>query len=387
MKENATADLVKIGTLAKMTGTSVSTLKFYVKEGLLEPRCKTGKNMSWYDPSCADTIRTIRALQKERFYPLSVIKQLLKSGPAEREIALLDAIHKVDYRSDNAVMGLGEVVRRSRLSPQEITQLSEAGLLCAKEGDSAHVYTQTDLSVMLLVRRRMDAGIPFAQTLESFRVYATALRQAVSADVSGFISGAILSPGFTAEMGTQLIRVSDETLDAFVDLKRKEFNRICGSGSLEDLYRFESALTRSMVSLRQLLESVGLPQDAALCTAVLSGEHTGIQMLDRASQMYRGFDRETGSGIAARVTWCAAARDYFTMLDPQCAGSATLVVWCMKFCWLRLAPDILNCGSTAQDTWHGLTDYLKQHLSHKADAIICALPEILTQNRAEYVYL
>ena len=216
MKEEKTAGLVKIGELAKVTGVSVSTLKFYVKEGLLEPKCKTGKNMSWYDPACADTIRTIRALQKERFYPLSVIKELLKGGQGEREMALLDAIHKVDYRSDNTLLGLGEAVRRSRLSAQEITRLSEAGLISVGAGGSRPVYTQTDLSVMSLVRRRMDAGIPFEQTLLSFGIYATALNSAVRAEVSAFISGAILSPGFTAEMGTRLIRVSDETLDAFV---------------------------------------------------------------------------------------------------------------------------------------------------------------------------
>ena len=146
MKEEKTAGLVKIGELAKVTGVSVSTLKFYVKEGLLEPKCKTGKNMSWYDPACADTIRTIRALQKERFYPLSVIKELLKGGQGEREMALLDAIHKVDYRSDNTLLGLGEAVRRSRLSAQEITRLSEAGLISVGAGGSRPVYTQTDLS-------------------------------------------------------------------------------------------------------------------------------------------------------------------------------------------------------------------------------------------------
>lgn len=387
MKELPTKDLVKIGTLAKMTGTSVSTLKFYVKEGLLEPRCKTGKNMSWYDPACADTIRTIRALQKERFYPLSVIRQLLKAGPAEREIALLDAIHKVDYRSDNTLIGLGEAVRQSRLSPQQIGQLSEAGLIDTEVGKTAHTFTQADLGVMLLVRRRLDAGIPFDQTLESFRVYAGALRRAVSADINGFIAGAILTPGFTAEMGTQLIRVSDETLDAFVDLKRKEYNRIYGSGSLEDLYRFETLLTRGIAAVLPLLQNAGLHQDAALCAAVLTGERTGIPALDRACAMFRSIDGEAGSGIGPRIARCAAARDYFSTVDPLCAGTAALAVWCTQLCWLRLAPEILNCGAAADHAWDALTAYLKDRLPNLAEGLLLGLSGILEQSRGAYQYL
>lgn len=41
-----------------------------------------------------------RMLQKERFYPLSVIKRLLETSSAgAMELELLDAIHKVDYQS------------------------------------------------------------------------------------------------------------------------------------------------------------------------------------------------------------------------------------------------------------------------------------------------
>ena len=386
MKEEKTAGLVKIGELAKVTGVSVSTLKFYVKEGLLEPKCKTGKNMSWYDPACADTIRTIRALQKERFYPLSVIKELLKGGQGEREMALLDAIHKVDYRSDNTLLGLGEAVRRSRLSAQEITRLSEAGLISVGAGGSRPVYTQTDLSVMSLVRRRMDAGIPFEQTLLSFGIYATALYSAVRAEVSAFISGAILSPGFTAEMGTRLIRVSDDTLDAFVDLKREELNRVYGSGSLEDLYRFEGALTRGLERIRWMMEAVGLHEDAAYCAAALAGDSTGIPVLDRCAALYRGSEHGSGNGIAARVAGCAAALDYFTALDPLCAGSAAVAVWCMKLCWLSLAPDILNCRELADTTLRELLAYLQQRLGD-ITALRSALPAILSENREAYVYL
>ena len=100
-QKTSTDGLMKIGELAKAANVNVSTLKFYVKEELIRPALKTGRNMSWYSPDCVATIRAIRMLQRERFYPLSVIKHLLSSSGAGSppELALLDAIHKVDYRT------------------------------------------------------------------------------------------------------------------------------------------------------------------------------------------------------------------------------------------------------------------------------------------------
>ena len=51
-KKEQTAGLMKAGELAKAAGVSVSTVKFYAKEGLIRASLKTGRNMAYYDPSC-----------------------------------------------------------------------------------------------------------------------------------------------------------------------------------------------------------------------------------------------------------------------------------------------------------------------------------------------
>ncbi len=90
-------ELLRIGELAKEAGVSLTTVKFYAKEGLIRPARKTGRNMAYYDRACVNTIGTIRRLQRERYYPLSVIKRLMESAPVEQvELELLDAIHKAD---------------------------------------------------------------------------------------------------------------------------------------------------------------------------------------------------------------------------------------------------------------------------------------------------
>ena len=45
-----TEGLLKIGALARAAGVSVSTVKFYAKEGLIRAAVKTGRNMAYYDP-------------------------------------------------------------------------------------------------------------------------------------------------------------------------------------------------------------------------------------------------------------------------------------------------------------------------------------------------
>jgi DNA-binding transcriptional MerR regulator len=70
--------LYKISDVARQTGVSTGTIKFYMREGLLPPpTVKTGRNMAYYDRSFVDRIRAIKELQRKRFLPLDVIKAIL----------------------------------------------------------------------------------------------------------------------------------------------------------------------------------------------------------------------------------------------------------------------------------------------------------------------
>lgn len=117
-----------MGELARRAGTTVTTVKYYVKEGLVEPAYKTGPNMAYYDPGCVERIRLIKSLQKERYYPLSVIRDLLdKSGGDQREVDLLDAIHKVGARGGGESYSSGEALRLSGLTRQQAAELARHG--------------------------------------------------------------------------------------------------------------------------------------------------------------------------------------------------------------------------------------------------------------------
>ena len=341
-------NLLRIGELAKEAGVSVTTVKFYVKEGLIRPACKTGRNMAYYDRACINAIGVIRKLQRERYYPLSVIKRLMASAPVEQvELELLDAIHKVDLPNPDERLPLSEAARRTGLTARQIARLTESGALVPARDGRKKFYGADDLGVMALAKRRLDAGIPFEQTVRSFSIYENALREAVRSEVDDFASGALMSGSVTAEGGTRMIRVSDETLDGFIALRRKALNREYGSRRLEDLGRFEAALARALPRMEGALRAMGRERDAEACASVCAGGPAEDERLSEAAAHFWGFAR-AGGDIARALAESVRARDYFVALAP--AGACATALACLKAAWLLLAPAVLGCekdGRTA----------------------------------------
>ena len=163
-------ELLRIGELAKEAGVSLTTVKFLRQGGPDPPaRARTGRNMAYYDRSCISTIGTIRRLQRERYYPLSVIKRLMESAPVEQvDLDLLDAIHKADApdpgRARAACRGRA---RSSGLTAKQIALLTDSGALVPVREGRKKLFTADDLGVMALAKRRLDAGIPIEQTVRS----------------------------------------------------------------------------------------------------------------------------------------------------------------------------------------------------------------------------
>ena len=355
-KKEQTAGLMKAGELAKAAGVSVSTVKFYAKEGLIRAALKTGRNMAYYDPSCVETIQRIRKLQRERFYPLSVIKGLLENGGAEEaEFALLDAIHKSGGEGGTPVP-LGEAARAAGLSHAQAAALAEAGLIRTEGTGRRQTVSPSGQAVMALVGRRLEVGIPFAQSLRAFSIYQEALDRAAAADVDSFVAGALMARTFTAESGARMIRVSDETLDAFINIRRREMNRAYGSRRLEDLDRFARRLDVALPALSSALQDAGFPQAAALCA------HAGEQgeALPQVTARFWGFARWAKGDIARAIAEALGGRQYFSGTRPAGEGAEALAAWCMTVAWLELAPAVLECSQASAAAWEEFRAFLGQ---------------------------
>lgn len=356
--------LLKIGELARQTDTSITTLKYYIREGLIRPVMKTGKNMSWYDPSCVETVKMIRMLQKERYYPLSVIRDLLETDTLRRppELALLDAIHKVDEKTDVKAFTADEAVRMSGLDREQIGELSQAGIISAAKKKRREAFTEEDLTVMKLVRRRLDAGIPLSQSIAALRIYDRALRNAAHDDIDSFVD-LIMQPDLSAQAGAHMIRVSDQTLDEFVALRRMEYNRSYGKSYVEKLYRFQTQCAGVPAKLEKVFRKHGFREAASICEDAAAGIFPESEDIAIHLRMFLGSDAGQKSDLIARITACQKSREFFstafTYYETE-RPEIRLLINTLRFLWLSMAPEALRCEDKAREASAKLKSVLNE---------------------------
>lgn len=381
-RPGSTEGLIKIGELARQTDTSITTLKYYIREGLIRPVMKTGKNMSWYDPSCIETVNMIRMLQKERYYPLSVIRDLLETDNLRRppEMALLDAIHKVDDTTDPKVFTTDDAVRMSGLEKRQIEMLSQAGLISParkkrrgvpKELSEREVFTEADLAVMNIVKVRMDAGIPIDQSIEALRIYDRALRNAAQDDIDSFVE-LIMQPDFSAQAGAHMIRISDQTLDEFVALRRKEYNRSYGKSYVEKLYRFLTQCAGAPAKLAKVFRKHGFQEAASICADAVAGIFPESEELAVHLRMFMGCEAGQKSDLITKITTCQKSREFFSSVCPEPDDNGVemrLLIDSLRCLWLTMAPEALQCEDKAEEAKNMLLDTLHEIDPEKAHLI------------------
>lgn len=77
VQRGSTSELLRIGELARRTGETVHTLRFWTKERLLEVAGTTKGGYQLYDPSMIGRVKEIRRLQEEQRLTITEIKQRL----------------------------------------------------------------------------------------------------------------------------------------------------------------------------------------------------------------------------------------------------------------------------------------------------------------------
>jgi len=345
MAEDANG-LLKIGELAKASGTSLSTLKYYVKEGLIEIAKKIGRNMAYYHPDSVRRVLLIKSLQKEKYYPLSVIKHLLERGePSLPELELYDAIHKVERTGTSRRLTLQTALRETGITRAQIEALEAAGVIAPVVWENKKVYRETDCRIMRLVKRREQAGLPFGQTLKAFAAYERGLSGAEMADVDAIISDAIVPEGPSTGEIVQMIRVSDETLDEFVSLRRYELNRIFGSRHIDDIGRLSAQLKAYLKVVCDALAVFNAPALCSLCSSALKGQNMeGDGAVAEALREYAAVIGLTKEGLAQSISVCNKANHFFDSLRPGLSEHPEhLLLHALRTGWYFLAPDVLLC--------------------------------------------
>jgi DNA-binding transcriptional MerR regulator len=139
MAKPGTADqteLLRMRELAEASGVSAGTIKHYLREGLLPEPVRTSRNMAYYPPEFVERIKLIKQLQEERFMPLRVIRDLMRSNgepDPDRLKALVELEDRILERAaeaqDQGRMSRAEVERTYDVPRNVLERLEELGVL------------------------------------------------------------------------------------------------------------------------------------------------------------------------------------------------------------------------------------------------------------------
>ncbi len=126
---------MKIGTLAKRSGCSVQTVRYYEKEGLISAPARTDGNFRLYD---ADALEKLSFIKNCRTLDLTLceIKQLISlrtapDAPCEGVNAMIDGhLHAVQHRIAD-LQNLFDELKRLRLRCGHARTVDQCGILDA----------------------------------------------------------------------------------------------------------------------------------------------------------------------------------------------------------------------------------------------------------------
>jgi DNA-binding transcriptional MerR regulator len=232
---NTKEALLRISELAKKADVSASTIKHYVKEGLIPRPIKTSSNMAYYDEGCIERIKLVKKIQKEKFLPLDIIKRLIDSGESyHEELELGKAILKSEKESPHAKPVAEQRIESHTGYPLEKIQLlEEYGLIFPAVRNGLKQYDDGDCRIIETMKLREDMGMPFDYSLETIRAYRDAIVDAVNNDIRIFIRNYM--GDVPTKQAIELITRADEAIDTFLVVFRYKVLRHISEGVFREI--------------------------------------------------------------------------------------------------------------------------------------------------------
>jgi DNA-binding transcriptional MerR regulator len=183
MRKKGNKDLIKIGELAKAAEVAVSTIHYYVREGLLTPPTKTSRNMAYYDPQSIQEIRLIQELQAKRFLPLSVIKLIMQAKRegqnmdhiVEMRSLMEDIFRPVENETKLKGVSLAGLVVASELPESTLKTLEAMGLIVPVETEHGLIYDDIDVRIAQIFKKLAGYALK-PDSLDIYRQYIEVIR-------------------------------------------------------------------------------------------------------------------------------------------------------------------------------------------------------------------
>ena len=157
---------LRVEELARDTGVSVDTIRFYQKRRLLPPPARDGR-IAWYGPEHSARLARIRELQG-RGFSLAVIRRLLEGELDATDEPLVAAVAGAQLGTtddDGELLTLTELAARAGVPEVILEAVAREGLLTPRRRDGADHYVVADVELVRSGLRLLEAGFPLAELL------------------------------------------------------------------------------------------------------------------------------------------------------------------------------------------------------------------------------
>jgi DNA-binding transcriptional MerR regulator len=150
---------VRISELAARSGVPVSTVKFYLREGLIAPGERSAPNQARYDASHLERLALIRALREVAGLGIETVREVLVQ--LDRGWRDGDPVGAALRAASAAPPGSAEAVDSQALAAarREVRGFLEA-LPWALPGHEGHLYVDVIATALVQIRRYLFPGYP-----------------------------------------------------------------------------------------------------------------------------------------------------------------------------------------------------------------------------------
>lgn len=176
-----------IRELARRAGVTRATIHHYTALGLLPPPRKPAPRRAYYPAAHVERIRLVKELQRDRFVPLRVARELLHERRGARELRSVaaQALERLRAGAPGRALTRAELLRRFPVGPRVLDALESAGIV-GPARDGRYDAGDADLLACVLAMRRagLDERLGFEPA--AMRMYRDACDRLLDAEAKLF---------------------------------------------------------------------------------------------------------------------------------------------------------------------------------------------------------
>lgn len=148
-------NLFRMKKLCELAGVTRATVLYYISKGLIPKPIKSGRNMALYDQTHVHAIRVVKGLQNKRYFPLSVVHELLEKKAEDMTTDEKNMIEEVDGKvfldqkwQKKTPMTATQLHKKTGLPLEEIRELEKNGFIQSIQEGKKKYFRDEDIRLV-----------------------------------------------------------------------------------------------------------------------------------------------------------------------------------------------------------------------------------------------